>query len=82
MFFKIVELTSINLPHHYRQQELTYHTRQFPPLHFIVPTTSTTNYQMSYFPKTIKDWNNLSHTYIECDSLQVFITYLWCNHND
>jgi len=34
MFFKIVkELTPINLPHHYHQQELTYRTCQFHPLH-------------------------------------------------
>jgi len=79
MFLKVVkQLAPINLPHHYHQQELTYHTCQFHPLHFIVPTTSTTNYQMSYFSKTIKDWNNLPHTYIECDSLQVFTTYLRC----
>jgi len=42
--FKIVkELTPINLPHHYRHQELTYRTRQFHPLHFIVPKINLDN---------------------------------------
>ena len=36
------------------------------------PRTRTSNFQNSFLPKTIRDWNNLE-TYIKmCDSLESF----------
>jgi len=59
MFYKLVRVNfSINIPPRYSSLASTYNTRQFHPLHFMVLWSSTTYYQMSFFPKTIQDWNN------------------------
>ena len=34
-------------------------TRQYHPQHFILPNSSTTAYQNSYFSRTINEWNDL-----------------------
>ena len=46
-----------------------YNSRQVHPLHLVVPWSTTTYYQMSFFPKTIQDWNKLPHRIIESESL-------------
>jgi len=76
MFYKLVRANSfINIPPHYSSLASTYNTRQFHPLHFMVPWSSTTYYQMSFFPKTIRDWNKLPHRVIESDSINEFSDY-------
>ena len=53
-------------------------TRHYHPLYYIVPCSRTNSYQQSYYPRTIKDWNELPHHIIEIQSnnLQSFTTAL------
>ena len=34
-------------------------TKQYHPLRFVLPCSSTTSYQENYFTRTINDWNSL-----------------------
>ena len=43
----------------------TRSTRQYRPLHYILPYSCTTAYQNSYFSRTINDWNMLPIDLIE-----------------
>jgi len=47
-------------------------TKQLHQYHFIVPATSTTAYQQSFFPKTIIKWNNLPSNTYETSSTEVY----------
>ena len=53
-----------------------YATRHQHPLHFITPSVRTNFYKYSYFPKTVRDWNNLPIQTIESSSLQLFLANL------
>ena len=53
--------TSYNLLHMYR---------------FIIPSISTTSYQQSFFPKTIKQWNSLTNDQININSPKLFVDSL------
>ena len=46
---------SLQIPHYYLPK--TRPTRQYHHLHYILPTSSTTAYQNSYFSRTINEWN-------------------------
>ena len=50
----------------------TYPTRHHHPFHFEIPFARTDHYKFSYYPKSIRDWNNLPTDTIESQSLQVF----------
>ena len=49
-------------------------TRQYHPLHYILPHVSTTAHQDSYFSKTINDWNSLPVDLIEIADADIFRT--------
>ena len=51
-------------------------TRQYHPSHFVLPCSSTTLYQHSYFTRTIKDWNSLPTAIIETNSHNQFLSNL------
>ena len=51
-------------------------TRQYHPLHYILPYSATTAYQNSYFSRTIKDWNTLPIHLIEIEDTDIFRTRL------
>ena len=55
---------------------ISNYTRHTHHLHYIPPSTSTTYFQKSFFPRTITDWNNLPDNIIESDTLQHFILSL------
>ena len=75
-FYKLVRTNSfVNMPPHYSLLVSTYNTCQFHPLHLTVPWSSTSYYQMSFFPKTIRKWNKLPHGVIESDSINEFSDY-------
>jgi len=78
MFYKFINKHAlfINIPEHYNPRISAYTTRHHHPLHYAVPWLSTTYYQISYFPKTIQDWNNLPCQFIESDSLNKFSHHL------
>ena len=44
--------------------------------HIKVPSTNTDIYINSYFPKTIKDWNNLSDSAVHCKTVTTYKTAL------
>ena len=50
--------------------------RNYHSLHYIVPHTNSDSYKFSFFPSTIRAWNNLPMSLIETDSLQYFISNL------
>ena len=80
IFYNLVSKSlSINIPLHYHPSTYTYNSRYYHPLHFTVPRASTSYYQMSFFPKTIHDWNNLPYQIIESDSINLFLNRLSCN---
>ena len=54
----------------------TRSTRQCHPLHYILPYSSTTAYQNSYFSRTIKYWNMLPIDLIEVVNTDSFRTEL------
>ena len=75
---------SLQIPHYYLPK--TRPTRQYHHLHYILPTSSTTAYQNSYFSRTINEWNilyiyiyllmyKLNHEYIRT----YVISYLFTN---
>ena len=48
---------ALQIPNYFLQQSTS--TRQYHPLRLILPAANTTKYQMNYFYRTIKEWNNL-----------------------
>ena len=76
MFHKLFRTnSSVNIPPHYSLLASTYNTHQFHPLHFTVLWSSTLYYQMSFLPKTIREWNKLPQRVIESDSINEFSDY-------
>ena len=68
-FYKIVQnLSAPQMPSYYRiaTNRLTH---QYHPLHFVIPFTRTNYYINSFYPRTIRDWNNLPISMIELDSI-------------
>ena len=53
---------------------MTRETRQYHQYHFILPTTSTTAYQKSFFSRTAQDWNSLPQFLIDSDSFSVNVS--------
>jgi len=51
-------------------------TRQYHPLHYILPQPSTTAYQYSYFYRMVNDWNKLPLNLIELTDTDSFINEL------
>ena len=58
IFYKIIhEIVPLTIPFHFLSTQ--YPTRQHHSKHFIIPSNSTTAYQKSFYPRTIRDWNDL-----------------------
>lgn len=85
MFYKFLcqESTPIEVPSCYLNHA-DYLTRNYHPLHLMIPSSNTLSYQKSYFPKTIVDWYNLPPKVIESKSPQEFIILLhsWLDHQN
>ena len=63
-------LPSIQLPEYFKPT--SYPTRLHHQYRYIIPPTRTLAYQQSYFPGTIKQWNNLPNHIIDTESLEQF----------
>jgi len=75
IFYKsIYNLTALEIPSYYITT--TRLTRRCHDRHFILPTSQTDSYKSSFFPSTIRDWNDLPTTIIESDSLDLFVLKL------
>ena len=81
LFYKIInDALPISIPLHYQRTQ--FHTRQHHPNHFILPQVTLNTYKYSFYPRTIKDWNNLPISIIESRDLDEFIhllNYNFCN---
>ena len=76
-FHKIVHhhtTTAIYMPSYFLPT--SYPTRQLHMYGFIIPSISTTSYQQSFFPKTIKQWNSLTNDQVNINSLKLFVDSL------
>ena len=81
-FYKaIYKLSALSIPSYFAPSQRL--TRHFHPLHYIIPSTRTTvtSHQQSYFPRSIKDWNELPIYIIESNNLQSFTTLLINHYN-
>ena len=47
-------------------------TRLYHPSSYVLPNSCTYSYQQSFYPRSIKDWNNLPTYLIECDNFDSF----------
>ena len=66
LLHKIINnLLPISIPTHYQLQHTQFHTRQHHTNHFVLPQTTLNSYTHSFYPRTIKDWNNLPINVIE-----------------
>ena len=70
----INNLSGLSIPHYFLPTQRS--TRHHHFYHFIQPSTRTNYYQNSFFPKTIKDWNNLPVTIIESENIDIFTNHL------
>jgi len=65
---------AISIPPYYLQPTRT--TRSYHQLHFIIPSSSTTSYQFSYFSRTMKEWNTLPLHIIKTSDFEgIYITF-------
>ena len=71
--------TAINMPSYYIPT--SYPTRQLHAYRYIIPSISTTSYQQSFFPKSIKQWNNLPNDCISIRSFEHFNRTLFSMFN-
>ena len=51
----------------------SYPTCRHHPLHFEIPFSGTDNYRFNFYPRSIRNWNNLPTSTIECQSLELFL---------
>ena len=66
---------SLTIPPYYLPTSRS--TRQYHPLHYILPHVSTTAHQNSYFSRTINDWNStLPVDLVEVADADIFRTGL------
>ena len=70
----INNLSGLSIPYYFLSTQRS--TRHHHLHHFIQPSTRTNYYQNSFFPKTIKDWNNLPVTIIESENIDIFTNHL------
>ena len=81
IFYKIIHgIAPLTLLSYFSQTQ--YPTRQHHRKHFIIPSNSPAAYQKSFYPRTIREWNNIS---IVINILTKYITtinniMLTCTH--
>jgi len=79
LFYKIINNTlPIFIPSHYQRTQ--YYTRRYHPNHFILPQATLNIYKFSFYPRTVKDWNELTTNIIESRNLDEFINLLNLNY--
>ena len=74
LFYEIISNTlPISIPSYYQR---TYsYTRHYHQIHFILHQATINTYKYSFYPRTIKEWNNLPINAIESRHINEF-TYL------
>jgi hypothetical protein len=69
-------LIAISIPHYLQRQ--TAQTRQYHPQRFRIMRTYSNVYKYSYFPRTVTDWNSLSPSSYDANTVECFKK---CIHN-
>ena len=76
LFHKIIHhSTALTIPSYY--SSLPPLTRRYHALRFTPPFSATTSYQHSFYPDTIKKWNNLPNELLNISSYNQFSTDLY-----
>ena len=71
LFYQVIHgLVGLSLPDYIDFTSRS--TRNHHPFHLVLPSTSTTTYMSSFFPRTIREWNSLPISLIELNSLATF----------
>ena len=74
-FYKIIHGTvPLTLPSYFIPTQ--YPKRRHHGKHFIIPSNSTAAYQQSFYPRTIREWNNLPIVIIETTDIEDFTNKL------
>ena len=69
IFYKAIHnLTALPIPDYFLH--VTRSTRNYHSLHYVIPSSNSDSYKFSFFPSTIRAWNNLPISLIETNSLQ------------
>ena len=69
--YKIVNGTlAVVIPNYFRQKKRQ--TRNYHPLTFVNAGCRTNIYKYSFFPRTVKEWNELPETFIEAANTEAF----------
>ena len=70
--YKIVNAgtRAVEIPNYFRQKERQ--TRNYHPLKFINAACRTNIYKYSFFPRSVKEWNELPETIIEAADTEAF----------
>jgi len=69
--FKIVHHDySLSIPSYFTPMERS--TRQYHPQRFILPNSFTYSHQQSFYPRSIKDWNDLPPNLIDSNNIDSF----------
>ena len=69
--YKIINDTlAVEIPKYFRQKECQ--TRNYDPLKFVNAGCRTNTYIYSFFPRSIKEWNELPKTIIEAANTEAF----------
>ena len=75
LFYQIINKTlPISIPIYY--QRTHSYTRRYHQNHFILPQATLNTYKYSFYPRTIKGWNNLPINVIESRDINEFIYLL------
>ena len=71
IFYKAVHnLMTLSIPQHFLST--TCPTRNHHQYHYIIPSAQTSFYQNSFYPKAIKEWNQIPINIIEANNLRLF----------
>ena len=71
-FYKIVyNLSAPQMPSYYSTTANRL-TRQYHPLRYMIPPSRTNYHMNSFYPRTIRNWNNLPTSVIDSDSINAF----------
>ena len=79
LFYKIINnFLPISVPSYYHHTQ--FPTRQYHRDHFILPQATLNTYKYSFYPRTIKDWNNLPINVIEAREFTYLLNLNYCNY--
>ena len=73
----INEHYSLAIPPHFISMGRS--TRFYHPSHYVLPNAWTNSYQQSFYPRSIKDWNNLLIIF-SWTALTVYYLIIFCNY--